>query len=349
MRTIQIRNKLDQNLLMRWKDLWKKSEEGHFFNTPEWLLSYCRSQGVENFSIVTIEENNELLLVLPLVKESFFGISTYGSPGGKYLNKSSLLIKNIDKGLLQELINFLKKQGNFCLAECDSELASIMEKIDNGLIKKESSINPYINLDNPHKFLSNKQRNKIRNIIARNKKSLRYETFTGDMNALKLVFEMDKKSSRTKKGKATFVNDLDRKFCQEMLKSMPKNFQIDLLFYEKDLICYSIEFTFKKVIQAFNTGYDGNYRQIGPGKILTYLMLEQLKNGKYETMDFSRGNSILKQDFTKLLKKNYEILYSKNLFVKLWWKTAEKLYTTVQENKYLYNQYLFLKRIFLYR
>jgi CelD/BcsL family acetyltransferase involved in cellulose biosynthesis len=349
MRTILLRNKLDENLLMKWNDLWNKSEEGHFFNTPEWLLAYCRSHGVKNFSIVTIEDDDELLLVLPLVKERFFGISAYGSPGGKYLNKSSLLIKNIDKELLQELINYLIKQGNFCLKELSAELADIIEKIDNRLIKKESSINPYINLDDPYKFLSNKQRNKIRNTIARNKNALRYESFTGDMNALNLVFEMDKRSSRTKKGKATFVDDTDRKFCQDMLKSLPKNFQIDLLYYEKDLICYSIELAFKKVIQAFNTGYNENYRQLRPGKILTYLLLDRLKNENYEILDFSRGNSILKQEFTSLLKKNYEILFSKNLFVMLWWEAAERLSTAMQENKFLYKQYLFFKKVFLYK
>ena len=82
MREISQRHSIDETFIKKWRKLWHESRTAHIFNTPEWFIASCEVYDIKHFTIVTIIENDELLLVLPLVRKKIFGISVLASSGG---------------------------------------------------------------------------------------------------------------------------------------------------------------------------------------------------------------------------------------------------------------------------
>lgn len=336
---------VDDTLLKKWHKLWNDSSEGHFFNTPEWFFSYCETYGVRKQQIVTIEENGELILVLPLVLEKVFGISTWVSPGGKFLNKSSLLMKTTDKQALVLLLKQITRLGSVYLRELSEEYAEVIVSIDNNFIKQDASSNPYLPLaKDTIEQLSPKLSSQIRNTLQKYPTELHFTRVRGDAAQLRKIFTLDALSSKAKQGKATFTLEKDRLFCISLLQRLPSQFVIDTLYFQKKPIIYSIGFTYKKTFEAFLTAYDAAYQQLRPGKLLTYFILKQLQQEQISLLDFSRGVSPLKLEFTKQIRKQYTVFHSENILISQWLVFANSLYNTILHSKMLYSTYLFFKK-----
>lgn len=341
---------LDETLIKRWHTLWENSPEGHFFNTPEWFEATRTIYHIKEFTIVTIEEDGELVLVLPLVTKKVFGVPVLSSPGGKFLNKSTLLIRDINKQVLLELRDFLMKQGNFYLQELSSELADILSAENNRVTKHEASINPYLHISpDPFSQLSSKNRSQIRGLIRKYEQDLSFKYVTGDQKALEIVFEIDNRSSKNQQGKGTFITKEDKEFFRELLRLMPEKFTIDIVSYKEVPIIYGIGFIYKNIYHAYITAFDGTYRFLKPGKILAYFILKRLQDEQFAVIDFARGNSALKQEFTKLAAIQYNVFYIESFLSNQWLVTAQKIYTGILQNKPLYSTYLFFKKFVLYR
>lgn len=350
MRNIITRYTIDQEFLRKWRQLWEQSIEGHFFNTPDWFVASCKVYGINKFVIITIEEQGELVLVLPLVKKKVFGIAVWTCLGGKFVNKSPLLIKDVNTSLLQELSVYLQNMGDFYLQEVSSDIVEILSENNKQLIKKESSVNPYLYISpDPFQFLSSKNKSQIRGIIRKNEGALKFKTFIGDPNALESVFELDMRSTKTQQGKGTFITIKDKQFFRELIKRMPHQFVIDLVYYNNVPVVYGVGFVYKKIFHASNTAYDADYRFLRPGKLLAQFRLKRLQEEVFNKIDFGRGNSILKQEFTKLSEIQYNIFFVQSALFRKWILSTQKIYDGILQSKYLYSSYLFFKKNFLYR
>jgi len=349
MYTIVVRQTVDNDLLKKWKTLWNQSNEGHFFNTPEWFFAACDVYHIKQFRIITIEDNAELVLVLPLIKKKVFGIPVWTYVGGKFVSKSSLLIKEIDKRLLQELAHFLMRHGDFYLPELNQEIAEVLCDDTPCLIKKEASVNLYLPISpDPFCFLSSKNRSQIRSILRKNKKDISFKTFTGDRKTLEAVFELDMRSSKKRQGKATFVTQDDKGFFRKLLQRMPKSFVIDFVYHQDKPIIYSIGFTYKNIFHASHTAFDAEYRFLRPGKLLAHYRIEKLQKEKFDLLDFGRGNSALKREFTNLANTQYSVFFIFSPLSKSWLLSTQRVYDGILQSKPLYTSYLFLKKHLLY-
>lgn len=349
MKNISVRHTIDNDLITRWKVLWEESKEAHFFNSPEWFIASGLVYKVNKFRIITIEEDNELILVLPLVKKKVFGIPVWTYLGGKFVSKSPLLLKYVDKIVLQELIEFLIKHGDFYLSELSAEIAEVLYEANAHLIKKEASINPYLFINpDPFYFFSSKNKSQIRGIVKKHKQDISFKTFIGDEQALQTVFDLDARSSKKQQGKATFVTEQDKQFFQELVRLVPKSFVIDFVYYRNKPIIYSTGFIYKNIFYAANTAYDADYRFLRPGKLLASYRIKKLHEDKFDYLEFGRGNSALKQEFTKLTKIQYSILYVNSFFSKRWLLSTQRVYDGILRSKRLYTSYLFFKKYFFY-
>lgn len=341
---------VDENLLKRWHALWNASKEGHFFNSPEWFLVTCDVYNISQFTIITIEEDDELVLVLPLVTKKVFGISVLSSPGGKFVNKSSLLVKTLNKELINMLSTYLLTKGNFYLQELSSEIADAFCSGNRHLIKKAASINPYLPISpDPFMYLSSKNKSQIRGILRKNEKEITFKSFTGDMDALETVFELDNRSSKKQQGKATFVTEQDKQFFRELLRKMPDNFVVDIVYHDNTAVVYGVGFIYKNIYHACNTAFDAHYRFLRPGKLLAHFRLKRLQEDKFDLIDFGRGNSMLKQELTKLSTIQYDVFYISSFVRKHWLLAGQQVYDGILNSKLLYTTYLSLKKRLLYR
>lgn len=347
MYTISVYHTLDNTLLQRWRDLWNSAKEGHFFNSPEWFLTVCGIYSIKDIVIITIEKKNTLLLVFPLVQQSHFGVVTLTSPGGKFVGKSSLLFKFITQEMIDMLLDYLVKQGNFYLQELSEKVAAQFFNRHPMLIKKEASVNPYLSIfPDPFIHLSSKNKSQIRGIIRKHSDALSFKTFIGDKDALETAFQIDKYSLKRKQGKATFVTKQDKLFFRELVKSMPNNVMIDIVYYYSVPIVYGIGFVYKHIYYAANTAFDWRYRFLRPGKLFAQFRLRQLREEGYTFVDFGRGNSMLKQEFTKAAQTQYDVFYIGSFLSKRWLLSTQKIQDAVVNNKLLYTFYLFSKSLF---
>ena len=98
---------LDKELIQKWQTLWDASDEATFFNAPQWFISCKNKLGFEKFIILTVEKNGKLEGIMPLVKESKFGVPVFCSPGERFVDKSSLLLRRQDASLVSAVINKL--------------------------------------------------------------------------------------------------------------------------------------------------------------------------------------------------------------------------------------------------
>ena len=344
MKQVKIYQALDDRLRDKWYTLWKKSNSGHFFNTPEWFSSYCDTYGVHKAKIVTIEENGELLLVFPLILENVFGMQAWVSPGGKFVNKSSLLTKRFDKTLAKLLIPPLQGFGNVYLCELLEKEAALFTSLQTDWVQQEASRNPFLHLSS--KTLTNlspKLLSRIRNTMKKHAKALHFFAYKGDPSALETAFALDAQSTKAKQGKETFCKK-DQDFFRTLLERLPEHMVVDLIYYEKTPVIYSIGVTYKKTYEALLTAYNAQYRKIRPGKLLTYALMKRLQKARFILFDFGRGESVLKREFTKDVRRQYTVFYTSNPVTKVWWNWANNFRAIILHNQLLYQTYLIFKK-----
>lgn len=344
--TITIHRELTTDLLERWQQLWNDSTDAHFFNSPQWFLSCRASFGLTTYTLVTVEKEGIMEGILPLVHETKFGLPVLCSPGERFVDKSSLLLRKNDPSLLSILISQLTQMGTFYLQEVSTQIADAIVQENKTIIKKTASTNYYLSLENdPLQHMSNKNRNKIRNKITKYQEHLSYKCFRGDPRGLDLAFEMDKRSTKRKQGKSTFVRERERNFFKQLLKKNGQNVTVDILFYDNIPVIYGIGFASKKTFYACVTAYDDTYSFLSPGKMLHFYMFERLKADGKMLFDFSRGVTVLKKEFTPLYHTQYDLFYTQNVLLKLIWQTTNAAHTTILNNKLFYGTYLFLKKL----
>jgi len=346
MREIILKHTLDNDFLKKWQKFWDNSDNGHVFNSVVWFTTYRAVYEIKEFRIVIIEEDNKLILILPLVRESLYGVPVWCSPGGKFLDKSSLLVDKFDPTILRKLGNYLPTLGNIYLQELESEPINLLIKANKTYFKIDCSKSPYLPISaDPLRFLSNKNHSQIRGILKKNKEAVSYKTFTGDIKALQKAFMLDKIGTKSGQGKATFGLKKDREFIKQLIIKMPQAVQIDFVYYNKIPVIYATGFIYKKTYQAFTTAFNGKYRFLRPGKLLTFFKIQKLQDEKFTLLDFSRGISALKHEFTELERVQYSLFCAKNIIIRWWWKLCNYVFYMVLENKILYGTYLAFKRL----
>lgn len=340
--TVLISEDINDTLLTKWEQLWNNSHQAHSFNSPQWLQVCKDTFDIHTFHIISIYKNDELIALLPLTKERRFGIEILCSPGEKYLDRSTLLLRDDNSLSMNILLHLLSGKSTYLLQELSTP---VKKDSDTYLLQKEASINPYIPLkSDPFRFLSSENRRKLFKLIKQQEQELSFQSFTGDYHALKMAINIDKKSAKRQAGKAVFASDLDLRFYQQLLKHFKDNFLIDIVFFHNTPIVFSIGLKYGKTYHACNTAYDINFRNIVPGKILLFFLLNHLKEQKMETFNFSRGQNELKNDFTKMYTPQYNLFLSPHLYFMKWWETANNIYEQLLNNKLFYTTYCTFKK-----
>jgi hypothetical protein len=336
----------DQTFLKEWDKLWKESSYAHIFNAPEWFLMYQKIYKKRQYQIITLREKTELVAVFPLVKEKKTGIKTYQNPGGKYLDRSTLLIKELDEELLKVLLVSLKKLGNINLSEMPEEIAKKISQLDKDFSIRVASINPYLIIDDdPLRHPSSSIKKDIANTLAKHPQ-LEFHSFSGDNESLKKAIAIDRKSAKMKQGKATFVNNSERLFFNTLLETYKKDFIVDIISLDGTPFVYSIGIRYKNIFHGINTSYDEAYKQLQPGKLLFHFIINNLQKEKIHVYDFSRGTSPLKREFAPLAVTQYDLFYAKQGWIKSWWSLTDRLMTYLLANKLFYNNYCKIKKLF---
>lgn len=318
---VQLVKSLDYDIKSKWNDLWLKSDYSHFFNSLEWFKICIKTFSITDFYLfLYISGAGDLKGLLPLVKSQKFGIKVLISPGERYLDKSTLLIAKPEKVIISELIKAASKYGNLYLPELPEAL--MLDEFK-GLLTETSSINPYINLLlDPLVHISNKQRNSIINKIETNKNNLKFNfNMRPNRELMKTIFKLESKSFKKKKGHHIFNNKEAIDLFRNIVDYSPSNSSVNLLYFKNKPIAHMFGLIVGEGFMAYHMAYLEKYRKLVPGKILLFFLLPLLQKTNFKVFDFSRGESVLKSQFTSDYAVQYDLYYTINKIVKLYWIT----------------------------
>ena len=346
---VVIIKQLDEAFIGKWSTLLNYSKNTHFFNTPQWFSSCLNAYDIKEYFIFAAYQGSGLVGVLPLIKSKKFFVDVFASPGEKYLEKSSVLAKNENPRIINEIISQVLKNGNIYLAETPEKITAILAKRKSRGILTLSSINPYIQIEDfPFGTISEKHKKRIAGIIKKNSANLKFGHYRNNLSEhLQSVFELESRSSKKQDHKDCFSNPDNRRLFKSLIKHAGKDIVINFVYFKNLPIVSSFGFIFNNTYLAYHTSYDKDFSYLIPGKILTYNMLIKLREEGVDLFDFSRGHNEFKNDFTKMFAFQYDYYYSTDSLIRIWWEVinfARRLKANIFKNNRSLDGYCLFKK-----
>ncbi len=310
---------INNDFIRNWKNAWEGQGNSHFFNSPEWFIACLNSFNFKEYFIFVGTQDRKIKVILPLIRVKKFGINFFVSPGGKYLDKSTIFfVDDINPIVIGALIEKTLEYGNIYLAEADKRIRNIITDLQVNRFVRQSSINPYISLDfNPFRFMKNKSKNEIKNKIKKYADySFKICTDFFDKH-IKTVFYIENNSFKRKRGRNIFDDKIARRLFLNIIRNR-EHVLIFLLYFKNKPIAHMVGLVYQRIFLAYHMAYLENYRKLIPGKVLLYFLLPELKKQKFDLFDFSRGDNFLKRQFTQQKKVQYDVFLPRKKMISLY-------------------------------
>lgn len=347
---VKVYKNLDENLVRMWKGLWLRSKSANFFNSYEFCAACMKTYSDDNYEIFCLEKEEEAVAILPLVKSRVFGFTCYVNPGGRFVEKSPILVKDASIDNLKYLLDFIVNRDNLRLSELPEDIAKYLNTSFKKSLVSIISINPFIDLKQEKYFgLNKKTLSKLENRFRKNKDSLEYLHITkGGEKELNSVIDLEKRSTKSTMGKGIFGVTSSRLFFRNLIKICNNRIVFDYLTFNKKIFVSAVGVIFKDTYYAYHTSYLRDYKYFVPGKMITYFMLSQLKSEGVKLFDFTRGYSDFKKEFTENFSLQYDFYLSKSNFINLWWKLinlARRVKIVLFKTKYYHDHFYLFKTV----
>lgn len=302
---------IDKNLINKWNNLWEQSFNKTFFNSFNWFRICMQTFKYQQYLIITVEENNQLVAILPLIKNKHLFVS----PGEQYLDNTTFLIRNDDENVISCIINYIKKNKyEVVLNEVKESLSENFKNV----LKEFASNNPLAHLENGiENIIKHKELRYLKRVKEKNKEHMKFLIYKGSecYNQLDRIFEIEKASSKPKLKKDIFRNQNARLLFKEISKT--NNSLIVILTYRDLDIAHLFSLTCDETVMAYHMAYNKDYSHLQPGKLIFIHLMEYMLRSKLQTLDFSRGDSTLKRHFSNDTIKKYNLYINCNIFIRV--------------------------------
>lgn len=302
---------VDEQLIKQWNLLWEQSPKKTFFNSYNWYSICMQIFKYETTIIITIEDDNKLIALLPLVKKKKYLVS----PGEKYLDSTTLLINDKYEKVLSAIINYAKiKKYHIILNEIEEELVNKT----NNTLKEYASNNPYSTLNVGLKnIIKPKELRYLKRIKEKNKQDLCFEFYKGEKcyKQIDRIFKIEKSSSKPLKKKDLFNNDKAINLFKEISKT--DNSLLVILKYNNIDIAHLFSINCDETIMAYHMAFNKNYYYLQPGKLIFLELMYYMIENNFKILDFSRGDSVLKRHFSNGNIVKYNLYINCNILIKI--------------------------------
>jgi CelD/BcsL family acetyltransferase involved in cellulose biosynthesis len=340
---VKLYNSLEKSLIRDWEILWKASPFSTVFNSPNWYESYLDSYGADVVRIVAIYKINKLVSLAPLVKTRLFGISVYVTVGSDFCQRSGVLCDYEDFITTRLLFSRLSELGLVYFTHLDETNYKNMKNLVKGLTPISHRISPYINLRiNSDGELVLAKRRQILKKALNEVQNFKLKTYDeGLANVIPLIFEIDRKSTKSKNGYATFFDEKVKEFFKLLSVRSKKNILINVLYYKGKPIAYEIGFKEKNIYIDSQRAYLPEYAHLTPGKVLMVLVAEMLAKRGYEVFDLGPGVDNLKKSLAKNENTYFNLILSKSGVISAYLKAVfvlrNKIYNIIFRHKSAYS------------
>lgn len=314
---------MNETLAKEWKKLWNRAENANVFNSYEWFLASIKTCKITEYEIYACFRDDDLVVILPLFFTRRFGIKVASAIGYKFVN-TPFLIEKYDKELLEYFFENIISKQNLYISKIDSKSVEMLHEIFPKMFFSLTSVNPYINRrDNHDRFIFDTSHARVRKIIKEHGNQLHfvmYDNQTDLMRYLKIMFDIEQKSSKKLKNMDLFSKKENREYFINIVKYCSSFVQIAFIYYNDIPIAYDFSLKFKDVILGYQCAYLSEFGKISPGIVMTIYELESFRNTSFNIFDLGGGISSYKQGFTLNYYFLYDLWFSKNILTMFWWK-----------------------------
>lgn len=312
-----------ENFIQEWKALWETAENANTFNSYEWFLATKKTFSTNHYEIFACYDNTSLIAVLPFFFEKRFGIPVSSSQGYKPVN-TPFLMKHYTEEVFKAFFGEIIKKRNIYLAKVDQDAVAILHKIFPQMFFSLISANPYLDRhENPSLFLSTTNHKNARRIIKKLGDDLTYRTYDNRdelLKYLKLIFDVEQRSQKKLRNMDIFSNEQTRNFFINIVTHCGRFIQINVLSYKNNPIAYTFNFKYRNMFTGYQTSFLSEYKKFYPGKVILVHDLEHLRDSQFDIFNLGGGVSYYKLEFAPTFFFLYDLYFSKNPFLMLWWK-----------------------------
>jgi CelD/BcsL family acetyltransferase involved in cellulose biosynthesis len=323
--TIRIHKNISQELVNAWKDLWDRSENATLFNSYNWFKVNQATINIKDYEVITCFKDEKLKAVLPLYWTKKFGIRVAGLIGYEFVS-TPFLFEDYEQKLIKLVFDFLRKRGSFYLAKVHVDAIKKMHDQYPDMLYTLISVNPYLSIkDHPELINSNIGKKSTRKLLRRYSSNLRfteYDQKTDLINHLHKMFELEQKSEKKQRNMDIFSSPANRAFYENIVKYCKDFIQIHFLYFDDQPIAYTFNLCYKNILFGYQTAYlsVSGKKDLSPGKLMLLHSSNFLKTSNFERYEMSCGISTYKLEFASDYYCLYDIYYSQNFLVMLWWR-----------------------------
>jgi hypothetical protein len=320
----EVLTQIDKKLIADWQSLWEKAENANVYNSYEWLLTGLQTKKVTDYELYVLYNNDNLVAILPVQTDSCFGIKVRSSIYKDHLIDTPFLIEKYNKELFKKFFTFIFK-SNVYLQKVDEKAVNILHELYPSSLFSLISINPIMLFgDDPFASVSSRTLKQIRKII-RDHPDLRFEMHDKDLDSqMKKIYKFQKLTSKSARSMDIFQDEENKTYYTTVTKNFPHLVRISFLYLKNQLIAYQYGFLWKDYFLGDQIAYHQNYAKLRPGKTIAFFIIEYLKLNNVATLDQGGGISDYKLEFTKEHRLLYNMYFSENMLIMLWWKMINK-------------------------
>ena len=340
-----------QKLESEWNDLLKSSPNENVFMSFDWNFLWIKYflHGKDSLFIIAVyNDANELVALAPFfLKRFFLFFESLIFISGDYSDYLGIIVKkDADKErIYYEIFGEIIKNKTadiIYMRQVSAELLNGVKKNVSGyyglkLNYKESGGCYYFNLpdsmDGYMKQFNSKRRYNILNRVEKAEKNNIGFIGSSDLDKslfkeyLNYFFGLHQKRWNDKGGKGVFYNKKIKNFFMDLFTVLYNKNKIALSFLaidegvsggnsaKKKIISSAVCFDSGNKRQVYLPGFDPKYSNFHPGIVLTYYIIKEAIDEKYEEFDFLKGGEEYKQRFGAVKRENFKLYLYKNKII----------------------------------
>ena len=347
----------NKQIQIDWSNLYAhQNSNANFFNSLNWCQKWSSNFSKDKILIIAIYDKDEPILILPLIRELFFGINILRGFGSFMADYGPIIINTNYQN--KELSNTISKTllelkfDYFEFNNIDKNLLKLFNFSKN-TFKNDQSINSY-QLNFQEDIILKKKIHKetldINRQIRRLNKigKLSFEIIDSKEQRIEMLIKMiqlkSAQYSRTKK-RDIFKNNLIKEFFKDIFLNLDSNdfCHISYIKLNKKIISIAANIISKNKFYYLMPCYDYEYSKYSPGKILLKYLIDWSKKNQLETFDFTVGDELYKSIWANQKTPLYRIYFFHNIkgyFIDLLFSLRKFL----SKNKFIYFIYRNIKK-----
>jgi len=314
---------IDQKFIHEWKRLWDKAENANMFNSYDWFKTTLELSKNKEYEIYVCYKDNQLVALLPLQTYKFLGVKVLGTVNKEHLIDTAFLIEKYNKELFGHFFEAIFRKKNIYFQKIDNKAAILFHDLFPHLLISLMSVNPTVDLSgDPFKNASPSMIAQIKRIIRKNSDHLEFAMHSENLEKhFGTMMKLQEESSKHVRSMDIFVDKENKKYYQRLIKNCSQFVRINILYFNKKPIAYEYGYLYKNFYTGDQISFHNDYRKLNPGKTLMFYLFAHLKKVGIKTLDMGGGISNYKMSYTQDYRTLYNIYYSNNIFIMIWWKT----------------------------